>query len=219
MGQFNLEGEKLFNDKQFKIILSNINNLIYETNLIFDKDTISLQEMDGANVCMVILKYNMKTSITGTYTINLNEINKSLKLLDTGNLMINVIKNKLILKDNNQQISIDIFEPHKATTIPTLKYEYFFIINSKLFRNIINKAAQTADTLNFNKKGFKTENWKYDFPLFTDVSYSLEYLKKMILPNSSYDLKIEYAKDYPLRVTYLTNEFSLIYILAPRNDK
>lgn len=46
--------------------------------------------------------------------------------------------------------------------------------------------------------------------------YAIEYLMKMLKPSVSKEIKVELAKDYPLRITYKNDGFFLRYILAPR---
>jgi hypothetical protein len=50
------------------------------------------------------------------------------------------------------------------------------------------------------------------------AKYSLEYLKKMIDPKVAKDVTLEFKTDYPIRMSYVTDQFSLSYVLAPRVD-
>jgi DNA polymerase III sliding clamp (beta) subunit (PCNA family) len=56
-----------------------------------------------------------------------------------------------------------------------------------------------------------------DFGEKVATKYSTEYLTKMILKSSvAKEVTLEYNKDMPLRLSYVTDSFSLNYLLAPR---
>lgn len=46
--------------------------------------------------------------------------------------------------------------------------------------------------------------------------YSIEYLQKMVAPKLSSEVTWHFSKDYPMKLVYVNDKFSLIYILAPR---
>jgi hypothetical protein len=50
------------------------------------------------------------------------------------------------------------------------------------------------------------------------AKYSVEYLEKMIKPSISEDVVLEFAQDYPIKISFQNPKYKLMYIVAPRVD-
>ncbi len=173
---------------------------------------------------------------------NLNQVFRRIKPSDTLVLELDEDKNRLKIKlRGNTYRTFNISLLHledREHKIPELGFPLKIETNSSIFENAIEDASIVADSVAFvvdkNKFIVKSQGNISDAQIElitdeeTDVStegeekfvskYSVEYLKKIIKGGKLADrVKIQFNKDYPLRVDYnLMDKLGLAFILAPR---
>jgi len=239
----------LADPKYLKESVSIISDLVTEGIFKITPDNIELIAMDPANVAMVVFKlmgstfteYDVKKQ--EFLGINLNNLKQVLKRAKTNdNITLEVEENKLkvTLKGTSTRTFhlplIDVEE--KEQKVPDLKFTVTITTDS----GILNEAIEDADivgesvifiadpkrfvvsaTGDLNKANIDIDAGDGTKITATDKvksKYSIEYLKKMIQGSKLSDkVKIEFAKDYPLKLEYLEkNKVQLVFILAPRVD-
>lgn len=131
---------------------------------------------------------------------------------------------------------IDIEE--KEQKVPDLKFPLTIITKNEILNEAIEDVDIVAESVSFivDKSKFtisaegdlskakieipKSENTQIAVETHDTVKskYSIEYLKKMIQGSKiSNEVKIQFNRDYPLRLEYKTvNKVDLVFILAPR---
>ena len=173
---------------------------------------------------------------------NLNQIFRRIKPSDTLVLELDEDKNRLKVKlRGNTYRTFNISLLHledREHKIPELNFPLVIETNSSIFENAIEDVSIVADSVAFvvdkNKFLIKGQGNISDAQIElitdeeTDIStegedkfvskYSVEYLKKIIKGGKLSDrVKIQFNKDYPLRVDYnLMDKLGLTFILAPR---
>ncbi len=208
-----------------KIIFEKIKELVNEGTLIFDNESLKLIEMDPANVAEVILEYKIKSKLKGKYFINIRNFAIILNRFKE-DPEFDVQDGYLVIKEGDSVFKIKIIERvDKEFKVPKLDYkENEFFIDARRFHKIVEDADNISENIYFTKEGFLAEEdlSKYDckFPMVDKAKYSLEYLRKMTFEYLQSNMKIEYKKDYVLRLTYWRKDkYRLEFLLAPRVDE
>ncbi|MBN1792184.1 proliferating cell nuclear antigen (pcna) [Candidatus Woesearchaeota archaeon] len=235
--------------KYFKDSIAVISDLVVEVNFKITPDSIELTAMDPANVAMVIYKlmgstfteYDVKEPVT--IGINLNNLKQVLKRAKANDqITLEVEKNKLKVtfqgttKRTFQLPLLPAEESDKKE--PDLKFNATIIADSSLLNDAIEDADIVAESVSFeaepkkltiqasgdnNKLVIEVDPGKgteMDVKDKARAKYSIEYLKKMISGAKLSDkVKIQFSKDYPLRLEYVVKDaVQLVFILAPRVD-
>ncbi|MBW2990295.1 proliferating cell nuclear antigen (pcna) [Candidatus Woesearchaeota archaeon] len=239
----------LADPKYLKESVSIISELVTEGTFKITPDNIELIAMDPANVAMIVFKlmgstfteYDVKKpEFLGINLNNLKQVLKRAKANDSISLEIEESKLKITLKGTSTRTFhlplIDVEE--KEQKIPDLKFAATVTTDS----DILNEAIEDADivgesvslmaepkrfvvsaTGDLNKANIDIkagDGTKITATEKVKAKYSIEYLKKMIQGSKlSNKVKLEFAKDYPLRLEYLEkNKVQLAFVLAPRVD-
>lgn len=126
----------------------------------------------------------------------------------------------------------------KDQKVPELKFEVTLTTTPEIFTEAINDVDVVAESVSFvaQKAGLKVEaegevskanidipvslvtRFEGDLQKLVASKYSIDYLKRMIPAGKlSEQVKVQYSKDYPLRLEYAAEEkMQLSFILAPR---
>jgi proliferating cell nuclear antigen len=239
----------LADSKYFKESVSIISDLVVEVNLKITPDWIEMIAMDPANVAMVVFKlmgstfteYDVKEPITiGVNLNNLKQVLRRSKANDQITLEIEPNKLKITFKGTSTRtFQLPLLPPEESEKKePELKFKTRIITDSSILNEAIEDADIVAESVSFvaepehfsvqasgdsNKLNIEIEPGKgteLEVSEKSKAKYSIEYLKKMIAGSKiSSRVKIEFSKDYPLRLEYVVKDaVQLVFILAPRVD-
>lgn len=239
----------LADPKYLKESVSIISELVTEGTFKITPDNIELIAMDPANVAMVVFKlmgstfseYDVKKpELLGINLNNLKQVLRRVKANDSLTLEVEESKLKITLKGTSTRTFhlplIDVEE--KEQKVPDLKFGATITTDSEILNEAIEDADIVGESVSFmaDSKHFVVSATGDLNKANIDISggdgtkitatekvkskYSIEYLKKMIQGNKlSNKVKIEFAKDYPLKLDYVEkNKVQLSFILAPRVD-
>src|SRR3989344_4828501 len=172
---------------------------------------------------------------------SLKQVLRRIKGSDNVSLSFDEKKNKLQIKIVGESIRnfnlalINLDE--KEQKIPSLSFPVKINTSTSIFDDAIEDMGVIADALTFTAEPEKfvisTESHFHsahvEMPADDNTSielkgsavmskYSLEYLKKMVKASKiASNVRIEFSKDYPLRLNYLVKDkMNLSFILAPR---
>jgi proliferating cell nuclear antigen len=228
--------------KYLKDSISIISELVNETRIRVSSGGIELIAMDPANVAMVVFKlfpsafteYSVEKPVD--IAVNLANLKQILRRANPTDMLTMELKEnrlKVQLKSSSTRTFdlpiIDIEE--KEQKVPELK----FPVSIQTSSLVLNEAIGDADTVaspgvfSLNAEGDMNtaaieikadDTTKIQAAGSVKSKYSVEYLKKMIEGSKLADsVKIEFNKDYPLKITYATvDKVMLTFILAPRVD-
>jgi len=234
---------KLEHPKLFSEIISIISELVLEVRIKVNKEGMSIIAIDPANVAMVSFKLP-NTGFSGfdvdkeeILGINLENLKAVLRRCST-NSVLHLIKEENTLKieimdkikrEFNLAL-IDIESEEKE--LPNLDFESIVEMPSFDFSSAIEDCSVVADSCSFVSEPDKfiiqakgsLNSFKAEFTDEVDLQtgtcrskYSLEYLQKIIKAGRITDkVKINFAKDYPLKLEFNTPYIELGFILAPR---
>ena len=234
----------------FKNFFSVLCGLHSEIRINFNQYGLNVIEMDPANIEMSILNLKnsafMNYEINNNFSIgiNLNQLKpifKSIKKFDNLWIEKDAESNKLkisIMGKITQVFNIPLLnlEDKKEQQQPDLSHTISAEINADEFKTAIDAAVNVSESLLINLKRENLElSAEGDINNFNTVlgsdfirgnesaacKYSLEYLKKMIMPYKFFDkVKISVRNDYPIIFEYSADydKFNLTLILAPRNE-
>ncbi|KYK24503.1 hypothetical protein AYK26_06690 [Euryarchaeota archaeon SM23-78] len=239
----------LSDPKYLKEGVSIISELVTEGTFKITPDNIELIAMDPANVAMVVFKlmgstfteYDVKKpEFLGINLNNLKQVLKRAKTNDSVTLEVEENKLKITLKGTSTRTFhlplIDVEE--KEQKVPDLKFAATITTDSEILNEAIEDADIVGESVSFiadskrflvsatgdlNKANIDIdagESTKITATSKVKSKYSIEYLKKMIQGSKlSSKVKIEFAKDYPLKLDYVEkNKVQLAFVLAPRVD-
>ena len=239
----------LADPKYLKESVSIISELVTEGTFKITPDNIELIAMDPANVAMVVFKlmgstfteYDVKKpELLGINLNNLKQVLRRVKANDSISLEIEENKLKITLKGTSTRTFhlplIDVEE--KEQKVPDLKFAATITTDSEILNEAIEDADIVGESVSFmadskhfvvsatgdlNKANIDIsggDGTKITATEKVKAKYSIEYLNKMIDGiNLSDKVKIEFAKDYPLKLDYVEkNKVQLAFILAPRVD-
>lgn len=239
----------LADPKYLKESVSIISELVAEGTFKVTPDAVELIAMDPANVAMVVFRlmgsafteYQIdKTEYLGVSLSNFKQVLKRANPNDSIVLEVEENQLKVTLKGNSTRTFhlplIDV--ESKDQKIPDLKFSATITTNSSVLNEAIEDAGIVGESVSFiaDSKRFVVSasgdlnkaNIDIDAGDDTKITasdkvkakYSIEYLKKMIAGSKLSDkVRIDFAKDYPLRLEYLEKDkVQLVFILAPRVD-
>ena len=235
--------------KYFKESISIISELVVEVNFKITPDWIEMIAMDPANVAMVVYKlmgstfteYDVKEPVTlGVNLNNLKQVLKRSKANDQISLEVDNNKLKITFKGTTTRtFHLPLLPPEESDKKePDLKFKVTIHTDSSLLTDAVEDADIVAESVSFtaDEHMFSVQatgdnnkvNIDIDPAKGTQIEaheksrakYSIEYLKKMIAGSKiSSKVKIQFSKDYPLRLEYLEKDaVQLVFILAPRVD-
>jgi proliferating cell nuclear antigen len=239
----------LVDPKYLKESVSIISELVSEGTFKVTPDCVELIAMDPANVAMVIFRlmgstfteYEVdKIEHIGITLANFKQVLRRANPNDSITLEIEENQLKLTLKGTSTRTfhlpMIDI--EAKEQKVPELKFSATITTNSSVLNEAIEDADIVGESVSFiaephrfvvsatgdlNKANIDIdagEDTKITASDKVKAKYSIEYLKKMIMGSKLSDkVRIDFAKDYPLKMEYLEkNKVQLAFILAPRVD-
>ncbi len=239
----------LADPKYLKEGVSIISELVTEGVFKVTPDNIELIAMDPANVAMVVFKlmgstfteYDVKKpEFLGVNLNNLKQVLRRTKTNDNLTLEVEENKLKLTLKGTSTRTFhlplIDVEE--KEQKVPDLKFSATITTDSDILNDAIEDADIVGESVSFiadpkhfvvsatgdlNKANIDIDagdGTKITATAKVKSKYSIEYLKKMIQGSKLSDkVRIEFAKDYPLKLDYVEkNKVQLAFVLAPRVD-
>ncbi|MBS3132715.1 proliferating cell nuclear antigen (pcna), partial [Candidatus Woesearchaeota archaeon] len=220
-----------------------------ETRIKVSSGGIELIAMDPANVAMVVFKlfpsafteYSVEKPVD--IAVNLANLRQILRRANPTDMLTMELKEnrlKVQLKSSSTRTFylpiIDIEE--KEQKVPELKFPVSIQTSSLVLNEAIGDADIVAESVSFlaspgvfalNAEGDMNtaaieikadDTTKIQASESVKSKYSVEYLKKMIEGSKLADsVKIEFNKDYPLKITYAkVDKVMLSFILAPRVD-
>jgi len=235
--------------KYLKDSISIISELVSETRIKVSSGGIELIAMDPANVAMVVFKlfpsafteYSVEKPVD--IAVNLANLRQILRRANPTDMLTMELKEnrlKVQLKSSSTRTFylpiIDIEE--KEQKVPELKFPVSIQTSSLVLNEAIGDADIVAESVSFlaspgvfalNAEGDMNtaaieikadDTTKIQASESVKSKYSVEYLKKMIEGSKLADsVKIEFNKDYPLKITYAkVDKVMLSFILAPRVD-
>lgn len=237
---------KLDSPKIFSDIISIISELVNEVKIKVNKEGLSLTAIDPANVAMVNFKlpaelfseFNLeKDEILG---LNLESLKAVLRRCNPGSA--------LTLEKSDNNLKIGILDRIKRDFVLSLieieaeekelpKWEFDSVIrmDSQAFSEVIEDCLVVSDACSFiaepskfsvEASGLNSSRAEFNADEVEIASgnsrarYSLEYLNKFIKgAKISSHAKINFSKDHPMRIDFLTGNVSLSFILAPRIEQ
>jgi len=229
----------------FENIFKAINELINVTRVSFDEDKLTIQSMDTTNVAMCILEIRkeffnegvkLEKDSLGLILNIFNQFLKRYKLNEWEVITIN-FEDMVTIKNDYKEFSTrtrEVFEEDKP--IPTLEDGIIIKLDTSFFNDMLadveSSGGDKAICFKVKDKAFIVSNKNTDMNSCVEIenkqieivkgfegenesSYSLDYLKKMILKGEE-KVEFNFKKDYPLRIKYEGEHWKLAYILAPR---
>jgi proliferating cell nuclear antigen len=233
--------------KYLKESITIISDLVNETRIKVNNDGLELVAMDPANVAMVVFKLlsssfaDYKVDKETEIAINLNNFKQILRRANpTDILTLELADSKLKVQmksSSTRTFSLPIIDlEEREQKVPNLTFPVSVEMSSSMLNEAIEDAGIVAEAVSFVAEPGKfsliaegdlnsaaievkgSEDTKIAANGIVKAKYSVEYLKKMIQGSKLADnVKIEFNKDYPLKLTY--NEIDrvmLSFILAPR---
>ena len=235
--------------KYFKESISVISDLVVEVNFKITPDWIEMVAMDPANVAMVVFKlmgstfteYDVKEPITiGVNLNNLKQVLKRAKANDQITLEVEASKMKVTFRGTTlRTFQLPLLPADDSDKKEhDLKFKVTINADSSLLSDAVEDADIVAESLSFeaDKDALTIQATGDNNKLVIEVDpskgtqiqaseksrakYSIEYLKKMVSgAKISPKVKIQFSKDYPLRLEYVEKDaVQLVFILAPRVD-
>ncbi|MEK6922817.1 MAG: proliferating cell nuclear antigen (pcna) [Nanoarchaeota archaeon] len=172
---------------------------------------------------------------------SLRQVLRRAKGADTVVMSLDEKKNKLQIKmigGSTKSFNLALLKmDEKEQKMPDLTFPVRIVTSTDIFDDAIEDMGVIADSLSLTAESDKLvidsesnlHSAKVEIPGDETTAielkgsvvasrYSLEYLKKMIKASKLTDkVKIEFSKDYPLRLNYMVKDkMSLSFILAPR---
>jgi len=231
----NLEGIKILKEG-----ISFLNKYLAECYLTIDKDKITLNHLDNANVCLIELK--LYSNMFTEYVLRNEDIsNISFKVKDLYDILKNVNKEDIInlevdfnlnnlkviiLNTIKKEFNIELISDDNNKKIPELTFKQKLIIDNKAYINVI-KSFKNSEiitiNLNDNKLNFtdeKNNNISLVIEVFIKENiksmFSYNYLKDSIFKLCN-EVTLSLSDNYPLQLDYkIIDKLSLKFILAPR---
>lgn len=239
----------LADPKYLKDSVSIISELVTEGTFKVTPDNIELIAMDPANVAMVVFRlmgstfteYDVKKpEFLGIDLNNLKQVLRRAKPNDQITVEVEDNKLKITIKGGSlRTFHLPLIHvEEKEQKVPELKFNATIETDASVLNDAIEDADIVGESVTFiaEPKRFAVSatgdlnkaNIDIDADESTKITvhdkakskYSIEYLKKMIQGSKLSDkVKIEFSKDYPLRLEYLEQDkVQLVFILAPRVD-
>ncbi|MBT4135851.1 proliferating cell nuclear antigen (pcna) [archaeon] len=235
---------KLDNPKIFSEIISIISELVLEVRIKVNREGMSIQAIDPANVAMISFKLpssafsELEIENEEVLGVSLDSLKAVLRRVKAGSvLIITKQENELRLQIQDKVkrefnlALIDIETEEKE--LPNLDFSSKIEMPSLDFAEAIEDCGVVADSCSFvsepdkfvmKAKGslnsFKSEFSSDELNIEAENNsskYSLEYLQKMVKATKITDkVKVNFATDYPLRLEFITPFIELAFILAPR---
>ena len=233
--------------RYLKESMSIISELVTEARIKATKNGLELIAVDPANVAMVTFKllassfaeYEIEKDVE--IGINLTQLKQILRRAGATDVLTLEVENnklKVILKSKTKRVFnlqlIDIDE--KEQTTPDLEYKTRIETTAETLSQAIDDVDIVSEAVLFTvtPAGVVTleadsdqnsvaielpvQETKVETEEEQQAKYSVEYFKKIIGGSKLADkVIIEFAKKYPIRVTYTERDkISLVFILAPR---
>lgn len=222
--------------KYLKEPVTIISELVNETRLKINKDSIELVAMDPANVAMVVFKLLSSAFVEysvekeSTIAINLNSFKQILRRVKPNDLMtIELEESKLkisLRSESTRTFSLPLIDiEERDQKIPSLTFPVTIEMASGMLSDSIDDVDLVAesvdfiaepkmfvlqaagDTSNVNVDIKPSDSTKITTDVKTKAKYSVEYLKKMVAGSKiSERVQIQFNKDYPLKLTYATTD-------------
>ncbi|MBN2454226.1 proliferating cell nuclear antigen (pcna) [Candidatus Woesearchaeota archaeon] len=233
--------------KYLKESISIISDLVNETRIKVVKEGLELVAMDPANVAMVVFKLlsssfkEYKVEKESEIAINLNNFKQILRRANqTDVLTLELEENKLKVQmksASTRTFSLPIIDiEEREQKVPSLNFPVSIEMDASALNEAIEDAGIVAESVSFvaetgkfmlqaegdlNSAAIEVKSGsdtKITAKESVKSKYSVEYLKKMIQGSKLADkVKVEFNKDYPLKLTYNTvDKVMLSFILAPR---
>ena len=234
---------KIENPKIFSDVIGIISEIVLEVRLKVKKDGLSIVAIDPANVAMILFKLPAesfsefdidKEEVLG---VGLDNMKAVLRRIKSGSVLIMEKEEnnlKLTIQDKIKKefnlALIDVEGDEKP--VPNLNFISKVEMTSLDFSEAVEDCSVVADSCSFISESDKfiikaKGNLNSFHSQFNDEinitaeeagsKYSLEYLQKMIKGAKLTDKVIlNFGNDYPLKLEFNNNKFSLAFILAPR---
>jgi len=229
----------------FKSCISMISNLVEEVQLTAGLEEMRILEMDPANVAMVSLKLPKSSCMEYIVSqeekigLKLSNLTMILKRIVKDDLvLLETVNNQLIVKIGyNRTFTLPLIalEEHKDQKWPELELPAKIKMITKMLDESLADVTTVAESATFEvtPAGLvitgegdlaiaKIEMSNSDTTRITGTfekvkaKFSMEYLMKMVKSSVAKEVTLEFKTDYPIRLTYIADQFSLSYILAPR---
>ena len=229
----------------FKSCISMISNLVEEVQLTAGLEEMRILEMDPANVAMVSLKLPKSSCMEYIVSqeekigLKLSNLTMILKRIVKDDLvLLETVNNQLIVKIGyNRTFTLPLIalEEHKEQKWPELEMPAKIKMITKMLDDSLEDVSTVAESATFEvtPAGLvitgegdlaiaKIEMSNSDTTRITGTfekvkaKFSMEYLMKMVKSSVAKEVTLEFKTDYPIRLTYIADQFSLSYILAPR---
>ena len=235
---------KLDHPKLFSEIVSILSELVLEVRIKVNKEGMSILAIDPANVAMTSFKLPAsafseieveKEEVLGVSLDNLKAVLRRIKAGSILTITRQENELKLLIQDKiNKEFNLALIEIEgEEKEIPSLEFVSKIEMPSLDFAEAIEDCSVVADSCSFisepdrfliQAKGslnsFKSEFTGDSINIEAQEAgskYSLEYLQKMIKATKITDkIKINFSKDYPLKLEFTTPFIELNFILAPR---
>ncbi len=237
---------KLQSPKLFSDIISIISELVTEVKLKINKEGMTLNALDPANVAMVYFKipsdlfseFNIeKPEILG---VNLDNLKSVLRRCKPGSSLIierqaNYLKIGIEdrIKRDFSLALIDIDTEEKD--LPEWEFDSVIKLNSESFSEVIEDCQVVSDActfiaspdlfiveasgLNSARAEFSSDEIEIHSANST-ARFSLEYLSKFIKgAKISSRCTLSFSKNHPMRLDFPTGNVMLSFVLAPRTEQ
>ena len=232
--------------QRFRAAIAVIEALVTEVRFKLSKTKLTMSAIDPANVCIARLivhaDFCRRIDVTESCNINVNlhDLHRILERMQDHDTL------KLTNHENKLRITFDDSKSERTYTlpcieiadrdqkVPQLNLKAETRMPSKTFERTIYDADVLGETLTFtSKQGRFTISTKDDNHFSYESSYegatkstgeqrskySIEYLKKIADARTvGGEALIKHSTDYPLTVTFDTENLELLFVLAPRVD-
>lgn len=227
---------------KFKRFVKFMRVLCNEAYFYFSKDGIKSVQMSDSNVSMYVLHIKTgailnRVPLNKTIKVGINlhlfdDILKGVKHKEEVEVFLEQDQIKVVNLTRGYSHTIETKDADKVPKLPQkLQFNYVFQVSAENFKDALNEANKRSESFKLfgskekPKMVVETETGNFSRPLGKKLQgdelqickYSVEYMRVLnpLLPFFK-NVKISFAKDYPLQVVMRSNIANLKYILAPR---
>lgn len=236
---------KLDNPKLLLDVISIISELVTEVKIKVNESGMNITAIDPANVALISFKlpkegFSQFETGDEVLGVNLDNLKSILRRAKAGSSLImqtqeNFLRMEIIDKVKREFMLALIDIEAEDKELPSLEFSHKIEINSGDFIDVVEDSVVVGDTCTINsipnkftieskglhstKAEFSSDEVKIEAegeePAIS--KYSLEYLQKFIKAGKLADqIKLSFAKDYPLRLDFNKDDMQLAFVLAPR---
>lgn len=228
-------------NEDFAEALRVMSSTIPEYKVFVKEDKLVFAGMCGSNISMVFIEVDTKSLLEfesgEDFVIDGVEFLKELSTYKKGEVTIEVKDDLMYLTHISDKDSSNIGVPiddmyGKESELPDLKYEGMVVVNTARMMDVLTpfktvEALKRIDAMDLHAGkdtmnlvvGKKTTDMQISHTLKEcSARYAIKPIWENLSKKIAEEIELQFAKDYPLTVTYRTPSLKYVFIIAPRVD-